>query len=103
MKNVTCRKCGHQRVSATAEEGCCMCGSDEITLKPEAVTDIINSRSTPEMLCSSCGKEVFGLDIDAYPHKGGWQIPGLKGSWWLSVACPSCNHETSFCNFGINR
>jgi len=102
MKNVICRSCGDSRSSDLAEEKC-DCGMEEITLNPESVTDIINSRSEAKMLCASCQNEVFGLKVDAYPHTGGWQIPGLKGSWWLSVQCPKCNYETSFSKFGINR
>jgi ribosomal protein S27E len=102
MKNVTCRNCGDTRPAIIAFEGC-QCGCEEITLKVGAVTDLINSRTAPRVSCTSCGLEVFGLDVDAYPHPDGWVIPGLSEKWWLSIACPDCNHETSFSHLGINR
>jgi len=100
MKNVTCGKCGETRESSVAEEYC-DCGDNCITFNHEVLTDIINSRSEARMLCACCKHEVFGVNIDAYPHTGGWKINGLKGYWWLSVRCPACNYETSFSKFGI--
>jgi ribosomal protein S27E len=102
MKNVTCRHCGETRPAIIAVEGC-RCGEVEISLNFNAVTDLINSRSTSELRCSSCGSDIFELDVDAYLHENGWNVPGLKDKWWLSIACPDCNHETSFCHFGIEK
>ena len=103
MKSVTCRCCGEIRVSAKADEDCSDCGCNEITFRMGAVPDLVNSRESATLNCTSCGREVFGLNVDAYSHENGWRVPGLKGKWWLSIACPDCHHESSFSHFGITR
>lgn len=102
MKNVTCRSCGDTRPAVIAPEGC-QCGCGEITINLNAVTDLVNSRDNAKLECTSCGNDLFGLDVDAYLHENGWRIPGLRDLWWLSIACPKCHHETSFSHFGITR
>ena len=103
MKIVTCRNCGEGRPAAEAKSSCAHCGNEEMTFKLGAVTELINTREAAELKCSSCDRDMFGLDVDAYCHDGGWVVPGLPCKVWLSIACPDCNHETSFSNFGVPR
>jgi len=102
MKRVTCRNCGVARKSNDAFKRC-ICGMEDITIKMDVVSDLINSRSDAEVRCASCNHEIFGNDVDAYPHDGGWSVPGLGGKWWLSIQCDKCDYETSFNKLGINK
>ena len=103
MKNVTCRRCGETRPSNDADENCPSCESEGITFNPGRVAELLNSRETAEIRCASCNNELWNLDIDAYGHSNGWKVPGLSDKWWLSIACPACNYETSFDKFGVSR
>ena len=41
--------------------------------------------------------------IRAYPHDGGWKVPGLNGLWWLYITCPRCGYEWAIWKLGVSR
>jgi len=102
MKNVTCRGCGDTRPSNQATDDC-DCGCNEITFNPGRVAELLNSRETAELRCASCNNDLWNMDVDAYGHSNGWKVPGLSDRWWLSIACPVCDYETSFDKLGVSR
>lgn len=100
MKKLMCNQCGDLRLSG---KECPSCGGEELNLKQTEVSDLINSRSEAELKCGSCGEDLFDEDVDAYQHSGGWNVPGLPVKMWLSIECPKCRYDTSFCKFGIDK
>lgn len=36
-----------------------------------------------------------GLDIQMYPHDGGYQVTGMEQRQWLYVVCPWCGYQWS--------
>ena len=99
MKNIRCSECGDFR---PADAKFCVCGTNDIEFKADSVSDLLNSRSTPKLLCAICGEELYGKLVYAYVHKDGWTVPGLTGKWWLSIRC-NCGYDNSFDKFGIDR
>ena len=99
MKQVGCSLCHEKRPSHMKV---CLCGVDEIEFNPGHVASLLNLRETPEAHCLRCGHDLYGENIQAYPHSDGWVVPGLQWKWWLSIEC-KCGYHTSFDKYGIPR
>jgi hypothetical protein len=88
--------------------------SNEIILTEEQAAPF-RAMITKHLCCDRRHKPAFSEvkltyePIRAYPHSGGWKIPGLKGDpdedgrYWLYISCPGCGYEWALWKLGVSR
>ena len=53
--------------------------------------------------CRSCSKPMHNVEVESYPHQGGWPVDGRLARQWLYVPCPNCDYQNSLWKLGVPR
>ena len=53
--------------------------------------------------CRSCSKPMHEVEVESYPHSGGWEVEGRLAKQWLYVTCDACDYQNSLSKLGVPR
>jgi len=63
--------------------------------EPVSIFELKKMLRECHVVCAFCGARLNPENVAMYRHRGGFEVKGSRGKWWIYIECPNCHYQWS--------